>query len=1162
MEKLFGIQTDSLAYGSGILASLMFLILIFVAIRAIVMFKIGARNLPRNPNQTVLIILGLMLSTTIIGASLGVGDTVTHSIRKVVFDGLGHTDETIRPTGSRFFGEEFISRDQLDRIKQVIKSKTNNIDGVMSLVEIVLPAENLSNDRAEARMTLRGFNHSETTAFGKLFLLDGTEVNISSLGKNELFLTGSSSSTLSASSGDQLRFYSTEGVHDFVVKGILKVGGLASGGSIKLAILNQSDMQNEFALIDKFNEVLLSNKGGIEGGLKYSEEITKNLRLAFSNAEVSNQMFDLLNSDKILDLIEKKIEINSENRSVSETDRETFGDFLTEIRKGSISDEFINLINDSRKRFLLFSLVKELEDSSLLDQLVFLSLDLGEFQVEESKKSAIEFAELIGSSTTTFLGLFGSFSIIVGILLIFLVMVLLSASRQTEMGMARAIGFKRYHLIQIFTLEGWLYAILSSLVGTLFGVAVSFTLVYLLQNAIGSDDFNISPKYTLTSLVITFSSGMILTLITVIISSYRISKLNIIVAIRGLTEEMVKPPEIIWKDRFKTLLIAIFWPVKVFKDLRKSSISFFKKTFRVIFSILPPIWLWQILKSIFSILSPLLRQGWPIIILGIIATYYGLDLLKGTYFSVGISLVILGIGTLLRYVFSKKIFIVKRINRFAASLEGALLLAFWGAPFDTFEGLTGELEFGVEVFILSGVAMVASSVWLIMNNTQIILWVFNFITGKAFSSLQAVFKTAVAYPINAKFRTGLTVSMFALIIFTLVINTVLSGLDNVGLNQPDRLTGGYDIQARLPKGFDIGDLKKNIEDKGFSDRISIDVVAKSVDVPSLAKDASSEESQFDELGLKIVNDSYFSSNKFEFSHYDPKYGSTPMELWLALKNDSNLAVLSNDVFESGDPFGPPQEGFLIKDFPSDSEADKWVERQILFKPNTTAVEDKVVTRTVIGILDPLAGNYQGGPGRGPYMITSDDVMVDYLGQQIPFDTIYISLKDGDAKEVVPILEKIFIVFGMDAVDTIGQIESEAETGESFNRLFQGFVGLGLLVGVAAIGVLSVRAVVERRKIIGTLRAIGYTSNMIQVQFLLEAIFVTVLGVLIGVGLGILTSWNIFNSISQEVEGLTYVVPWVNIIVLVSITVVFALITAFLPARQAAKIFPAEVLRNE
>ena len=617
MEKLFGVQTDYLAYGSGIFASVMFLFLVFVAIRALVMFKIGARNLPRNPNQTVLIILGLMLSTTIIGASLGVGDTVTHSIRKVVFDGLGHTDQTIQPTGSRFFGEEFISGEQLEEIKQVIKLKTNNVDGVMSVVEIVLPAENLSNDRAEARMTLRGFNHSETYGFGKLFLLDGTEVNISSLGKNQLFLTGSAASTLSASSGDELRFYSTEGVHNFVVKGILKDGGLASGGSIKLAILNQLDMQNEFSLIDKFNQVILSNTGGIEGGQKYSEEITKNLRLAFSNADVSNEYFNLLNSEKIIDLLEKKIEINSENRSVSETDRETFVAYLQEIRKGMISDEFINLINDSGKRFLLISVLKELEDSLLIDKLLFLSRDLGQFEVVESKKDAIQFAEAIGSGTTTFLGLFGSFSIIVGILLIFLVMVLLSASRQTEMGMARAIGFKRHHLIQIFTLEGWLYAISSSLIGTLFGVAVSFTLVYLLQNAIGSDDFNISPHYTLTSLVITFSSGMILTLVTVIISSYRISNLNIIVAIRGLTEEMVKPPQIIWKDRFKNFLFAILWPVKVFKDLRKSSASVFRKIIRLIFSFFPPIWLWQIFKSIFSIFSPLYRQGWPLIILSV-----------------------------------------------------------------------------------------------------------------------------------------------------------------------------------------------------------------------------------------------------------------------------------------------------------------------------------------------------------------------------------------------------------------------------------------------------------------------------------------------------------------------------------------------------------------
>ena len=44
---------------------------------------------------------------------------------------------------------------------------------------------------------------------------------------------------------------------------------------------------------------------------------------------------------------------------------------------------------------------------------------------------------------------------------------------------------------------------------------------------------------------------------------------------------------------------------------------------------------------------------------------------------------------------------------------------------------------------------------------------------------------------------------------------------------------------------------------------------------------------------------------------------------------------------------------------------------------------------------------------------------------------------------------------------------------TFNRLIQGFMGLGLIVGVAALGVISARAVVERRQQIGVMRAIGF-----------------------------------------------------------------------------------------
>jgi ABC-type antimicrobial peptide transport system permease subunit len=50
---------------------------------------------------------------------------------------------------------------------------------------------------------------------------------------------------------------------------------------------------------------------------------------------------------------------------------------------------------------------------------------------------------------------------------------------------------------------------------------------------------------------------------------------------------------------------------------------------------------------------------------------------------------------------------------------------------------------------------------------------------------------------------------------------------------------------------------------------------------------------------------------------------------------------------------------------------------------------------------------------------------------------------------------------------------------TINRLIQGFMGLGLIVGVAALGVISARAVVERRQQIGVLRAIGFRRGMVQ-----------------------------------------------------------------------------------
>src|SRR5215208_7552049 len=67
----------------------------WVAWRRPVIFKLGVRNIPRRRAQTTLIVVGLMLSTLIISAALGTGDTVGYSMTSEAYDRLGEVDELV-----------------------------------------------------------------------------------------------------------------------------------------------------------------------------------------------------------------------------------------------------------------------------------------------------------------------------------------------------------------------------------------------------------------------------------------------------------------------------------------------------------------------------------------------------------------------------------------------------------------------------------------------------------------------------------------------------------------------------------------------------------------------------------------------------------------------------------------------------------------------------------------------------------------------------------------------------------------------------------------------------------------------------------------------------------------------------------------------------------
>ncbi|MCK5576716.1 MAG: hypothetical protein KAI14_00215, partial [Dehalococcoidales bacterium] len=80
--------------------------------------------------------------------------------------------------------------------------------------------------------------------------------------------------------------------------------------------------------------------------------------------------------------------------------------------------------------------------------------------------------------------------------------------------------------------------------------------------------------------------------------------------------------------------------------------------------------------------------------------------------------------------------------------------------------------------------------------------------------------------------------------------------------------------------------------------------------------------------------------------------------------------------------------------------------------------------------------------------------------------------------------------------------------------------------------------------------------------LLESSFVALLGIGLGIALGAGLSVQIIDTMGDSFEGLTYQVPWVNIVVIAIIAYGASLFTTYLPARQATKVYPAEALRFE
>jgi putative ABC transport system permease protein len=710
------------------------------------------------------------------------------------------------------------------------------------------------------------------------------------------------------------------------------------------------------------------------------------------------------------------------------------------------------------------------------------TLDPLGLEADNSRQDFIKAADQQGAAFMSLFTTFGSFSIAAGVLLIFLIFVMLAAERRNELGIARAVGTRRSHLVWMYTFEGLTYDLIAAAVGVLIGIGVAYLMVLALSGLLASSDISIGFTVKPASIAVAYSIGVLLTLLVVAYSARRVSRMNIVSAIRGLPE-----------------------PATTKTRKRR--------------------WLWPTVG----------------ILLGLLFVFAGVQAKDGVALGVGVSALVLSAVPLLS--------LAGLPDRPVRTAAGLALVCWFTLPIPRL--LLGQLKTNFSLFVFGGLMIVIGATWVIAYNADLLLGGLSATLGRI-RPLAPVLRMAVAYPLRSLFRTGVTLAMFTLVVFTLVVGSTITGSMVNAFNDLNAFGGGFDVRADVSPSTPIGNVQALRHARGINPS-DFRAVAAMSSLPVKAKQAG-ERVKPEDFIVHGVDNAFLRNTTYRISAYAPGYASAAA-VWRAVRTHPGLAVIDSMSvphkinYNFGAVGAFHLRGFYLEDGMS--------------APARVRVRDpqtgRARTLTVIGVLSETAPQTMFG------IYTAQSALTPAFGDRVRPTTYLMALRRGvDPVTTAKHLEAAFLANGMQA-DAMSKLLHDAVSASlTFDRLIEAFMALGLLVGVTALGVISARAVVERRQQIGVLRAIGFRKGEVQLGFLLESSFIALTAIFVGTGLGIAVAYNVVDEYARQpsMENLSLGVPWLTLAVIFLLVYAVALLTTLAPARRASRIFPAEALRYQ
>lgn len=242
----------------------------------------------------------------------------------------------------------------------------------------------------------------------------------------------------------------------------------------------------------------------------------------------------------------------------------------------------------------------------------------------------------------------------------------------------------------------------------------------------------------------------------------------------------------------------------------------------------------------------------------------------------------------------------------------------------------------------------------------------------------------------------------------------------------------------------------------------------------------------------------------------------------------------------------------------------------LFRDNTSKAVNSIIRVNsipyrVIGILSSRGSSL--GFSRDNVIITTyNNVKRNFTGTGSSY-TIGIMTRNineveeamGEAEGIFRSIRKLNTTEESNFVlDRSNSVAEKAMNSLGFLTISATVIGLITLIG-AAIGLMNIMlvSVTERTKEVGLVKAIGGKSKLIRMQFLTEAVIISVMGAFFGIILGVFVG-NVFSIVLNT----GFVVPWAWIFYGIFICTIVGLLAGLYPALKAGKLNPIEALRYE